>query len=123
VKVKAGAEFAIDAPKKIEIEGGGDTDRVVVRINQCLNGFEHVRAEEKRVPGPENMAQIEKKVRAGGAIEVADGAAEEEDEKMLARSATGSDFAETVEVFTFEADDADAVDVAEFTAKYGERGG
>jgi len=70
----------------------------------------------------ENQAQIAKKVRAGGAIEVTDGAAEEKDKKMLARGAAGGDFSETVEIFTFKADNADAVDVAELAAKNSERG-
>ena len=122
LQVEVGAEFAIDAGKEVEIKGGGNADRVVVRDNQFLNWLEHVGAEEKRVPGLENEAQIAKKVRAGGAIEVADVAAEKENEQMFARSAASGDFAETVEIFPFEADNADAFDVAEFAAKNGESG-
>jgi len=41
---------------------------------------------------------------------------------MLACGTAGGDFAQAVEVLAFEADDADAVDIAEFAAKNGERG-
>src|SRR5258708_34517156 len=41
---------------------------------------------------------------------------------MFARGAASGDFTETVEIFAFEADHADAVDVAEFATKNGERG-
>ena len=41
---------------------------------------------------------------------------------MLARSAASGDFAQPIEVLAFEADDADAVDVAELAAENGERG-
>ena len=122
LEVEVGAEFAIDAREEVEIEGGGDTDRVVVGVNQGLNGLEHVGAEEERITWLENLAKIAEEVRAGGPIEVTDGAAEEEDEQMLARGPAGGDFAETVEIFAFEADDADAVDIAKLAAKNSEGG-
>src|SRR5258707_2987245 len=122
LEVEVGAEFAIDARKQVEIEGGGHTDWIIVGGDQCFFGLEHVDAEQKRVPGLKNLTQIAKKVRAGGAIEVADGTAEEKHEKMLGGSAAGGNFAEPVEIFALEANDADAVDVAKFTAKNGERG-
>jgi hypothetical protein len=88
-----------------------------------VNGLEQVCAEEQRITGLENLAHTAEKVQAGGAIEVADIAAEEENHEMLALGAAGCDFAEAVEIFAFEADDADAVDVAELAAKNSERGG
>ena len=121
-KVEVGAEFAIDSGQEVEIEGGGDSNRVIVSVNQGLYGFEHVGAEQKRVAGLENLAQIVEEVRACGAIEITDGAAKKEDEQMFARGPARGDFAETVEIFAFEAYDADAVDVAEFAAENGERG-
>ena len=122
LQLEVGAEFAIDAREKIEIESGGDTDWVVVSGYQCLFGLEHIRAEEQRIAGLENLAQIAKEVGAGEAIEIADGAAEEEDEQMFTRGAAGGDFTQTVEIFALEADDADAIDVPEFTAKNSKRG-
>src|SRR2546430_1991615 len=41
---------------------------------------------------------------------------------MFSGRAAGGDFAETVEIFAFKADDADAVDVAKFAAENGEGG-
>src|SRR5882762_10273162 len=61
----------------------GHTDWIIVGGDQCFFGLEHVDAEQKRVPGLENLTQITKKVRAGGAIEVAYGTAEEKHKKML----------------------------------------
>ncbi len=121
-KVEVGAEFAIDASQEVEIEGSGDSDRVIVGANQGLHGFEHVGAEQQLVAGQENLTQIVEEIRAGGAIEVADGAAEKKDQQMFASHPARSDFAETVEIFAFEADHADAVDVAELAAKNGEGG-
>jgi hypothetical protein len=93
LEVEVGAEFAIDARKQVEIEGGGHTDWIIIGGDQCFFGLEHVDAEQKRVPGLKNLTQIAKKVRAGGAIEVADGTAEEKHEKMLGGSAAGGNFA------------------------------
>jgi len=121
-EIEIGAEFAIDAGEKIEIEGGGDTDGIVVGAEQRLNGLEHVRAEEKRVTGQKNLADAAEKIRTGGAVKVADVAAEEENEKMFAGGTAGGDFAKSVEIFALEADDADAVDVAKLAAKNGKRG-
>jgi hypothetical protein len=54
---KVHAEFAIDAGEKIQIEGGSHTDMVVIRVNQGLNGLEHVGAEEERVTRLESLAR------------------------------------------------------------------
>src|SRR5258706_13393851 len=89
LEVEVGAEFAIDARKQVEIEGGGHTDWIIVGGDQCFFGLEHVDAEQKRVPGLENLTQITKKVRAGGAIEVAYGTAREKHGKMLGGNAAG----------------------------------
>jgi hypothetical protein len=121
LEVEIGAQFAINAREKIEIESGGDTDGVIVGVNQSLSGLEHVRAEEKRVAGQKNPADAVKKIGTGSAIEVADVAAEEEDEKVLAGGAAGGDFTEAIEILALETDNADAVDVAKFAAKDGER--
>ena len=123
LEIEVGAELAIDAGEKIEIKRGRNTDGIVVGTEQLLNGLEHVRAEEKRVAGKKNFADTAKKIRTGGAVEVTDVAAEEEDEEMLAGGAAGSDFTEAIEILALEADDADAVDVAKLAAKNGKCGG
>src|SRR5258708_36946184 len=70
LEVEVGAEFAIDARKQVEIEGGGHTDWIIVGGDQCFFGLEHVDAGQKRVPGLENLARRTKKVRPAGAYEI-----------------------------------------------------
>jgi len=123
LQIEIGAEFTIDARKKVQIESGGDTDRIVVSGNQSLNGLQHIGAEKQRITGLKNWAQIAEEIRAGGAIEVADVAPEEKNHQMLARCAAGGGFTQPVEIFAFEADNADAVDVAKLAAEGGERSG
>src|SRR5690242_8073918 len=122
LKVEIGAEFAIDAGKKVEIKGGGNPDGIVVGGNQCWNGLQHVGAKKERVAWQKNLAQVAQKFGASGAIEVADVAAKEKSEQMLAGGAAGCDFAEAVKKLALEADDADAVDVAKLAVKEGECG-
>ena len=122
-QVEIASKFAIDAGEKIEVEGGGNTDGVVVGTDQCLKGLEHVRAEEKRVTWQKYLADPVKKIGAGGTVKVADVAAEKENQKMFAGGAAGGNFAEPVEILAFEADNADAVDVVKFAAQNGEGSG
>src|SRR5208282_964440 len=51
---------------------------------------------------------------ARGTVEIADGAAQKQYEEMLARAALCRHLEQSVEILALEAQDADAIDVAEF---------
>ncbi len=62
------------------------------------------------------------KSHAGGAIEISDGASQEQDKKMLAGRAVRSHFEQSIEILTLETENADGLDVAELALAHGECG-
>src|ERR1700751_650631 len=62
------------------------------------------------------------KISAGGAIEVSDRAPEEKYQQMLIVLAAGRHLRQAIQILALEADDADRIDIAEFTLAHGQSG-
>ena len=107
------ADFAIEASEHVEIEGSGDADGVVVRGDERGDGLHKIRTEEQRIAGTESFTNAGKKIDAGRAVEITDGAAEEKYQEVLIFFATSDDFLETLKIFAFKTDDMDALNVAQ----------
>src|SRR5579864_6042109 len=123
VQVEVGVELAVDARKQVQVEGRSHAERIVVRQDQLRGGLLEIAAQQERVTGLQDSSHLAEKLDAGRTVEIADCAAEEKDEEMLAVLASGSHFEEPVEVFALESDDADGIDVAEFAFAHGQRRG
>jgi hypothetical protein len=90
-------------------------------VKQLNVGFLEIGAEKKRIPGLKNAANFGEKSNAGGAVEIPDGASQEQYEEVLAGRAVRGYFEQSIEVFALEAQNADGLDVAEFALAHGER--
>src|SRR5947209_862250 len=74
-------KLSVDAREEIEVEGGGDAERVVVRGFENRGVFLEVCAEQKRVARAQHAAQTPEEGARAFAVEVADVRAEEEYER------------------------------------------
>ncbi len=84
-QIEVSVQFAIDASQQVQIEGGGHAKFVVVRRQQLNTGFLQVGSEQQRISGLKNTSNFAEKLDTRRSVEVADGAAEEQYKKMLAR--------------------------------------
>ncbi len=91
LEVEIGAEFTIDASEDVHVERGGDASGIVVRKQLCGDIFFEIGADEKGIARRENRADLSKKIVGGGAIEIADGAAEKKNADGIARFAAIDD--------------------------------
>lgn len=118
--VEISANFAIEASEQIKIKSSGYADGVVVGSDERGDGLHKIRAEKQRIPRVESFANAGKKINAGRAVEIADGATEEEDQEMLIFFAACDDFLKTLKIFPLEAHNMDALNVAEFALTHGQ---
>src|SRR6266446_7493077 len=122
-QIEVGIQIAIDTRQQVQIEGGSHAQFVVVRRQQLNTGFLQVGSEQQRISGLKNTSNFAEKLDTRRSVEVADGAAEEQYKKMLARRAVGGHFEQSVEVLALETQDADGLDVAKFAFAHSESGG
>src|SRR5947209_4477922 len=78
--MEVGLKLAVDARQKVQVEGGGDAERIVVGGFEDGGVFLQVRADEQPVARAEHTAHAAQEVARLPAVEVADVGAEEEDE-------------------------------------------
>jgi hypothetical protein len=57
-EVEVAAELAVDARQEIEVERGGDAERIVVRRLEDVAALAQIGAEEQRVAGGERGAEV-----------------------------------------------------------------
>src|SRR5882672_2491030 len=123
LEVEIGAEFAIDASEDVHVERGGNASGIVVREELCGDIFFEIGTDEKGIARRENRADLPEKIVGGGAIEIADGAAEEKNADGIARFAAIDDRLQAFEIRLFKTDNVDEIDLAEFFFASGKRGG
>src|ERR1700674_2741301 len=87
-----------------------------------MNRFRQVGAQQQRVARLEDLAHFTQELYVCWMFEVADGAAQEYDQQLLSLPASSSHLQQSIKIFALEADDADRINVAEFTLAHGERG-
>ena len=78
-------------------------------------------ASKQRIAFLQDGAHFAKKLIAGGAVEIADGAAEEKHEQAFAFAAALGHFLQSLEIGALESDQADHVHLAEFLLAAEER--
>ena len=69
--------------EQVQIEGRGDAGGVVIGRQHPGWLFHQVRAQQQAVAGQERAAEIPQKLDGARALEIADGAAEKQNEKRL----------------------------------------
>src|SRR5579862_614194 len=122
-EVEIRIQFAINASQKIEIESCRYTQFVIVGCQQLSSGFLQVGSQQQRISGLQYTPHLIEKLQARHAVKVTDGAAQKQNQQMLSRTAVCSYFMQAVEIFTLEAQNADAIDVAEFALAHGQGSG
>ena len=111
-EIKIGIELAIDASQQVEVKRGGDAELIVIGSDQLRVGLHEICTQQHRIPGNEDVANFAQKVHSSGTIKIADRAAQEQNQKMLAVAALRGNFEEAIEVFALEAQNADGINVA-----------
>src|SRR5690348_10698982 len=106
IQLKIRVQLAIDASQDVEIEGGGDSERIVVGVNQLGWRFLQVRSKQQGVAGLKNRPDVTQKNRVCGMAEVPDSATEKQHQNPLAIAPAGRYFEQAIEIFALQADDS-----------------
>jgi hypothetical protein len=77
-----------------------------------MRGFFKISTEKERIAGFEDAADLIQELKPSHPVKVPDGAAEKKYKKVLAFTTLRRHFKQAIKVFTLEAEDADAIDVA-----------
>src|ERR1700730_2537020 len=112
VNGKIPAQFTIDSNQHIQIECRGDAQAIIVRGHQRVDWFFQIGSEQKKISGVKNLSQTAEKFSAGGAVKIADGAAQEKYQEPFAFAASRGHFQQAIQIFAFETNNADAPNVA-----------
>ena len=81
---KTGAQFTVDASKKIKVEGGSDAGGVVVSGEKFVDGFDEIGGQKERIAGLQAVMDFGKELQGGIRAKIANAAAEKQDKEMFA---------------------------------------
>src|SRR5208283_615960 len=84
VEIEVAAEFGVDAAQKVQVESGGDAERIVIGSQQRLLGFHQVCSQQEQVARLYIASQPLEKIGDCFAFEIADGTAQEEQQQLIA---------------------------------------
>src|SRR5262245_25516470 len=102
-EIEIGIELAIDAGQEIQVESGSHASGAVIGLQPVRHRLFQVRSEQERVARLQDTTHLCQKSFCGGAIKVADGAAEKQNEQMFLLTTPGSHFQEAVEISALQA--------------------
>src|SRR5690348_10254959 len=111
--VEVAFQFAIDARQNVAIERCSYTCRIVVSEQQLAFRLFQIRGQKQPVARMQDLPDLAHEHRAGVAIEISNGAAEEEHEKTLTGFSARRNVEQPVQVSAFETHDADGIDPPE----------
>ena len=96
VKIKAAAEFAIDAHEHVLVEGGGHALSVIVSGVKNVGVFDQIKADEQRVAWLQRGVHALEKCQSFFRLKVADGGADEESQLASGQSVEVRDLVRVV---------------------------
>src|SRR4051812_47311991 len=111
IQIELRIQFTVNTGEKVQVKRRRDTEGIVIGLDQLRNWLFQIRAEKHGIAAFQNHTYVPKKVDIRRMAEVADGAAEEQDQNPLAVAPAGSYFKQPVKIFPFQTDNADRIDV------------
>ena len=114
-EIEIAAEFAIDARQQIHVERGRHAGGIVVgQHSASATGFSRSVASSSASPYGEFARTSRRKLIAGRPVKIPDRAAEKKHQQPFAVAPARGHFLQAVQIGALEADDADAIHLAEF---------
>ena len=82
-KIEIGIQFTIHASQHVEIKGSRNAQGIVIGRQKLRNRLFQICAQEQGISGNQSLAHLGKKKLRGAPFEIADRAAQEENQQLL----------------------------------------
>jgi hypothetical protein len=112
-QVEVAIQLAVDAPEEVEVERRRDASRIVIGGEELRDRFDQIGAEQESVALAQARAHVAQEDRRARPVEVADRAAEEQQEQGLGSASGAHGALQPVEEIALGAGERDARQVAD----------